>query len=45
MIADVQRFEIQNAKIGQDFGILVVMAFLYRLFYYFVMQYFRTGKR
>ena len=45
IIIILQTYEMQNANIGRDFGVLVIMAFGYRVMYYLVMQYLRSGKR
>ena len=45
LILILQTYSLTNVNIPQDFGILLVMAFLYRFLYYLVMQYIRTGKR
>ena len=36
---------MEHANISRDFGVLVIMAVGYRVLYYLVMQYLRTGKR
>eukprot|EP00042_Codosiga_hollandica_P040714 m.354083 g.354083 ORF g.354083 m.354083 type:complete len:668 (+) comp55932_c0_seq5:97-2100(+) len=41
----LKRLEMEDSDTGLDFGVLIIMAFGYRLCYFLVMYYFRTGRR
>ena len=41
----LQKYEFDQVKLGDAFGVLISMSVIYRIMYYLVMQYMRTGKR
>ena len=41
----LEHYEFDQVSLADDFGILIAMSVIYRIMYYLVMQYMRTGKR
>ena len=41
----LEYYQFDQVRLADAFGILISMSVIYRIMYYLVMQYMRTGKR